>query len=77
VPLQRSAIHTLALAVYEPAANARKYGAPATENGRLPVAWRLRARADRAGIALCARSRDRLHAFEKSLRCTIDLPLFG
>ena len=42
VPLQRSGIQTLALAVHELATNARKYGALATENGRLRVSWQLR-----------------------------------
>ncbi|MBR0664476.1 PAS domain S-box protein [Roseomonas hellenica] len=39
VPLRSSLVQTLALAVHELATNARKYGALATAEGRLRVAW--------------------------------------
>jgi two-component sensor histidine kinase len=40
--LRNSVVQTLALAIHELATNARKYGALATEDGRLDVAWRVR-----------------------------------
>ncbi len=42
VPLRKSTVQTLALAIHELATNARKYGALATEHGRLRVTWRTR-----------------------------------
>ncbi len=42
VPLRKSTMQTLALAVHELATNACKYGALATEEGRLRVTWQLR-----------------------------------
>lgn len=41
VRLRNSVVQTLALAVHELATNARKYGALASESGRLSVTWRL------------------------------------
>jgi PAS domain S-box-containing protein len=41
-PLRNSAIQTFALALHELATNARKYGALASEEGRLEVTWRVR-----------------------------------
>ena len=41
VALRKSSVQTLALALHELATNARKYGALATEDGRLQVAWRV------------------------------------
>lgn len=40
VPLRRSAVQTLSLALHELATNARKYGALAHEGGRLEITWR-------------------------------------
>lgn len=41
VPLRKSMVQTLALAVHELATNARKYGALSQENGRLRIHWTL------------------------------------
>jgi two-component sensor histidine kinase len=41
VPLQNSMVQTLSLALHELATNARKYGALASEGGRLAVEWRV------------------------------------
>jgi two-component sensor histidine kinase len=40
VPLRKSAVQTLSLALHELATNARKHGALATPAGRLHVSWR-------------------------------------
>jgi PAS domain S-box-containing protein len=40
-PLRDSTVETLALALHELATNARKYGAFATDGGRLSVSWRV------------------------------------
>jgi two-component sensor histidine kinase len=40
IPLKKSAIQVLSLAVHELATNARKYGALSTSGGRLDVSWR-------------------------------------
>jgi two-component sensor histidine kinase len=41
VPIRHSVVQTLALALHELATNARKYGALATDEGRLAVTWRV------------------------------------
>jgi PAS domain S-box-containing protein len=46
VSLRHSVVQTLALALHELATNARKYGALATEEGRLRVTWQVRETGD-------------------------------
>ncbi len=46
VRLRKRSVQTLALAIHELATNAQKYGALATENGRLSVTWRIERAAD-------------------------------
>jgi two-component system CheB/CheR fusion protein len=41
VRVRKSAVQMLSLAIHELATNALKYGALATENGRLSVIWRI------------------------------------
>lgn len=48
VRLRKRSVQTLALAIHELATNARKYGALATESGRLSVTWRIERAADGA-----------------------------
>ncbi len=51
--LRKRSVQTLALAIHELATNAQKYGALATDSGRLSVTWRIEpAAAGRACLAL-------------------------
>jgi two-component sensor histidine kinase len=50
VRLRSSIVQTLALALHELAINARKYGALATEQGRLRIAWKLERRRNSAWL---------------------------
>src|SRR5262249_19583088 len=50
VRLRRSTVQTLALALHELAINARKYGALASEQGRLRIAWTVERRRNACGL---------------------------